>query len=170
MSTVAPALDERSSHPAVVSSLRIGILLDDQFGIRRVVQRDEGGLAQSLLTADNQTAVLQLPEDPRGTLAAAVELDLCLLQGEVQTDGAVRLDIAVLTGDAGSVQQKCIEHLGVVADVAQGLILQKKPRKRHITLMKRLIMPTRRFLTSTLSLRAGTIVQMMINCFALNTK
>ena len=50
------------------SGLCIFVLLSDEFGIRRVVQRDEGGLAQSLLAADNETAVLQLPEDSRGAL------------------------------------------------------------------------------------------------------
>ena len=81
----------------MVSILRIGLFLDDQLCIRRVIQRDEGGLAQPLLFSDNQAAVLQLPEDPCGALAAAVELDLCLFQGEVQPNRAVRLDVAVLT-------------------------------------------------------------------------
>ena len=68
-----------------VSSLRIGhFFLDDQFGVRRVIQRDEGGLAQALLAPNNQAAILQLPEDPRGALAAAVEFGLRLLQGEVR--------------------------------------------------------------------------------------
>ena len=62
----------------MVSGLRIGRLLDDQLCIRRVVQGNEGGLAQTLLAADDETAVLQLPEDPCGTLAAAVELYLRL--------------------------------------------------------------------------------------------
>ena len=117
----------------MVSGLRIGrFFLDDQFGIRWVIQRDEGGLAQTLLTADNQAAALQLPEDPRGTLAAAMELDLRLLQGEVQPDRAVRLDVAILPGDAGSVQQKCIEYLGVVADVTESFVLKQEPWKRHV--------------------------------------
>ena len=116
-----------------VSSLRIGhFFLDDQFGIRWVIQRNEGRLAQTLLAPNNQAAVLQLPEDPRGALAAAVELCLCLLQGEVQPDGAVRLDVAVLPGNAGSIQQQRIEYLGVVADVPQGFVLEKEPWKRHI--------------------------------------
>lgn len=55
-----------------------------------------------------------------------------LFQGEVQPDGAVRLDVAVLPGNAGSVQQQRIEHLRVVADVPHGFVLEKKPRKRHI--------------------------------------
>ena len=55
----------------MVSSLRIGLILDDQFGIRRVVQRDEGGLAQALLAADNQATILQFPEDLCGALAPA---------------------------------------------------------------------------------------------------
>ena len=66
------------------------------------------GLPKPLFSANDQAAVLQFPEDPRGTLAAAVELCLHLLQGEVQPDRAVRLDVAVLPGNAGSVQQKCI--------------------------------------------------------------
>ena len=116
----------------MVSILRIGLFLDDQLCIRRVIQRDEGGLAQALLFSDNQAAVLQFPEDPRGALAAAVEFGLRLLQGEVQPNRAVRLDVAVLPGNAGSVQQQRIEHLGVVADVPQGFILEKKPGERYI--------------------------------------
>ncbi len=57
---------------------------------------------------------------------------LCLFYGEVETDCAVRLDVAVLPGNAGSVQQQRIEHLRVVADAPQGFVLEKKPRKRHI--------------------------------------
>ena len=45
---------------------------------------------------------------------------------------AIRLDAAVLPGDAGSSQQQRIEHLGVVADVPQGFVLEKEPRKRYI--------------------------------------
>ena len=116
----------------MVSILRIGLFLDDQLCIRRVIQRDEGGLAQALLFSDNQAAVLQFPEYPRGALAAAVELGLRLFQGEVQPDGAVRLDVAVLPGNAGSVQQQRIEYLRVVADAPQGFVLEKEPRKRHI--------------------------------------
>ena len=104
----------------------------NQFCVRWVVQRDERGLAQALLFSDNQAAVLQLPEDPRGALAAAVEFHLCLLQGEAQPDRAVRLNVAVLPGNAGSIQQERVEHLGVVADVPQGFVLEKEPRKRHI--------------------------------------
>lgn len=51
--------------------------------VRWVVQRNKRGLAQPLLFSDNQAAVLQFPEDPRGALAAAVEFGLRLLQGEV---------------------------------------------------------------------------------------
>ena len=68
----------------------------NQLCVRWVVQRNEGGFAQALLAPNNQTAILQLPEDPRGALAAAVEFGLRLLQGEVQPDRAVRLDLAVL--------------------------------------------------------------------------
>ena len=114
------------------SSLRICFFLDDQLCIRRVIQRDEGGLAQSLLAADNEATVLQLPENLRGALAAMVEFDLCLLSCEVQPDDALLLGIAVLPGDAGSVQQKCIEHFRVAADVTQGPVLKQKPWKRHI--------------------------------------
>lgn len=116
----------------MVSILRIGLFLDDQLCIRRVIQRDEGGLAQALLFSDNQAAVLQFPEDPRGALAAAVELRLRLLQGEVQSNCAVRLDVAVLPGNACSVQQQRIEYLRVVADALQGFVLEKEPRERHI--------------------------------------
>ena len=79
------------------SSLCIFTLLCDELCVRWVVQRDEGGLAQALFAADNQATVLQLAEDSRGALAAAVEFGLRLFQGEVQPDRAVRLDVAVLT-------------------------------------------------------------------------
>ena len=121
-----------SGRRSMGSSLCIFALLCDELCIRWVVQRNKHGLAQALLFSDNQAAVLQLPEDPRGALAATMELRLRLLQGEVQPDGAVRLDVAVLPGNAGSVQQQCVEHLGVVADVPQGFILEKEPWKRHI--------------------------------------
>ena len=103
----------------------------NQLCVRWVVQRNKRGLAQTLLAPNNQAAVLQLLEDPRGALAAAVELRLRLLQGEVQSNCAVRLDVAVLPGNACSVQQR-IEHLGVVADAPQGFVLEKEPRERHI--------------------------------------
>ena len=102
------------------------------FCVHRVVQRDEGGLTQALLAPNDQIAVLQFPEDSRGALAAAVELCLCLLQGEVQPDRAVRLGVAVLPGNAGSVQQQRAEHLCVVADVPQGFVLEQKPWARYI--------------------------------------
>ena len=76
-------------------------LLCDELCVRRIVQRNEGGLAQALLAPDNQAAVLQFPEDSRGALTAAMEFGLRLLQGEVQPDRAVRLDVAVLPGNAG---------------------------------------------------------------------
>ena len=114
------------------SSLCIFALLCDKLCIRWVVQRNERRLAQALLASNDQAAVFQLPEDPRGALAAAVELRLRLLQGEVQPNCAVRLDVAVLPGDAGSVQQESVEHLCVVADVPQGFVLEKEPWKRHI--------------------------------------
>ena len=104
----------------------------NQLCVRRVIQRNEGGLAQTLLAPNDQAAVLQLSEDSRGALTAAVEFGLRLFQGEVQPNGAVRLDVAVLPRDAGSVQQQRVEHLGVVADVPQGLILEKEAWKRHI--------------------------------------
>ena len=114
------------------SSLCIFALLCDELCVRRIVQRDEGGLAQALLAPNDQATVLQFPEDPRGALAAAVELCLRLFQGEVQPDRAVRLDVAVLPGNAGPVQQQGIEDFGVVADVPQRFVLQQKPWKRHI--------------------------------------
>ena len=55
------------------------------------------------------------------------ELCLCLFQREVQPNRVVRLDVAVLPGNAGSVQQQRVEFLGIVADVPQGFILEKKP-------------------------------------------
>ena len=103
----------------------------NQLCVRWVVQRNKRGLAQTLLAPNNQAAVLQLLEDPRGALAAAVEFGLRLLQGEVQPNCAVRLDVAVLPGNACSVQQR-IEHLGVVADAPQGFVLEKQPRQRYI--------------------------------------
>ena len=114
------------------SSLCIFTLLCDELCVSWVVQRNKRGLAQPLLFSDNQAAVLQLPEDPRGALAAAVEFGLRLLQGEVQPDRAVRLDVAVLPGNACSVQQQRIEYLRVVADGSQGFVLEKEPRKRYI--------------------------------------
>ena len=104
----------------------------NQLCVRWVVQRNEGGLAQPLFSADDQAAVLQFPEDPRGALVAAVEFGLRLFQGKVQPNRAVRLDVAVLPGNAGSVQQQRIEHLRVVADVPQGFVLEKKPWQRHL--------------------------------------
>ena len=68
---------------------------------------------------------------PRRALSAAVQLLLRLFQGEVQPNRAVLLDVAVLPGNACSVQQRA-EHLGIVADVPQGFILEKEPWKRHI--------------------------------------
>ena len=123
---------EPSGSRSMGSSLYILTLLCDELCIRWVVQRNEGGLAQALLFSDNQAAVLQFPEDPRGALAAAVELGLRLFQGKVQPNRAVRLDVAVLPGNACSVQQQRVEHLGVVADVPQGFVLEKEPWKRHI--------------------------------------
>ena len=104
----------------------------NQLCVRWVVQRNKRRLAQTLLAPNDQAAVFQLPEDPRGALAAAVELCLRLLQGEVQPNRAVRLDVAVLAGNACSVQQQRVEHLGVVADVPQGFVLEKEPWKRQI--------------------------------------
>ena len=121
-----------SGRRSMGSSLCIFALLCDELCIRWVVQRNEGGLAQALLFSDNQAAILQLPEDSRGALTATVEFGLRLSQGEVQPNRAVRLDVAVLPGNAGSVQQQRVEHLGVVADAPQGFVLEKKPRQRHI--------------------------------------
>lgn len=103
----------------------------NEFCVHRVVQHDEGGLAQALLAPNDQIAVLQFLEDSRGALAAVVELCLCLLQGEVQPDRAVWPGVAVLPGNAGSVQQQRVERLGVVADVPQGFVLEKKPLERY---------------------------------------
>lgn len=114
------------------SSLCIFALLCDKLCIRWVVQRNERRLAQALLASNDQAAVFQLPEDPRGALAAAVEFGLRLFQGEVQPNRAVRLDVAVLPGNACSVQQQRIEYLRVVADVPQGFVLEQEPRERHI--------------------------------------
>ena len=72
------AKSEPSGSRSMGSSLCIFALLCDELCIRRVVQRNEGGLAQALLFSDNQAAVLQFPEDPRGALAAAVEFGLRL--------------------------------------------------------------------------------------------
>ena len=70
---------EPSGSRSMGSSLCIFALLCDELCVRWVVQRNKRGLAQALLFSDNQAAVLQLPEDPRGALAAAVEFGLCLL-------------------------------------------------------------------------------------------
>ena len=51
----------------------------NQLCVRWVIQRNKRGLAQALLFSDNQAALLQFPEDPRGALAAAVEFGLFLL-------------------------------------------------------------------------------------------
>ena len=104
----------------------------NQLCVRWIVQRNKRGLAQTLLFSDNQAAVLQLPEDPRGALAAAVEFGSRLFQGKVQPNRAVRLDVAVLPGNACSVQQQRIEYLGVVADAPQGFVLEKEPRQWYI--------------------------------------
>lgn len=61
----------------------------NQLRVRWVVRRNKRGLAQTLPAPNNQVAVLQLPEDPRGALAAAVQLLLRLFHGEVNSDGAV---------------------------------------------------------------------------------
>ena len=68
----------------------------NQLCVRRVIQRNEGGLAQTLLAPNDQAAVLQLPEDSRGALAAALELCLRLLQGEVQPNRAAGLCVVSL--------------------------------------------------------------------------
>lgn len=72
-----------SGRRSMGSSLYIFTLLCDELCVRWVVQRNEGGLAQALLFSDNQAAVLQLPENPCGALAAAVEFGLRLFQGKV---------------------------------------------------------------------------------------
>ena len=104
----------------------------NQLCVRWVIQRNKRGLSQALLAPNDQAAVFQFPEDPRGALTAAVEFGLRLFQGEVQPDRAVRLDVAVLPGNAGSIQQQRIEHLRVVADVPQGFVLEKESWKRYI--------------------------------------
>ena len=115
-----------------VTSLLIGFLLRDELGICRVIQCNDRRFAKSLFPADDQTAVLQLTENPCSALSAAVQLLLRLFQCEVQADRAVRLNVSVLPGNAGSIQQQRIEHLRVVADVPQGFVLEKEPWKRHI--------------------------------------
>ena len=67
-----------SGSRSMVSSLCIFALLCDELCIHWVVQRNKRGPAQALLFSDNQATVLQLPEDPRGTLTAAMEFHLCL--------------------------------------------------------------------------------------------
>jgi len=51
----------------------------NQLCVRWVVQRNKRRPSQTLLAPNDQAAVLQLAEDPRGALAAAVEFGLCLL-------------------------------------------------------------------------------------------
>ena len=70
------------------SSLCIFALLCDKLCIRWVVQRNERRLAQALLAPNNQAAVFQLPEDPCGALAAAVELRLRLLHSRIVPSGS----------------------------------------------------------------------------------
>ena len=104
----------------------------NQLRIRGIIQRNQCGFSKPLFLSADQTAELKLMKYPRRTLSAAVQLLLRLFQGEVQPDRAVRLDVAVLPGNAGSVQQQRVERLGVVADVPQGFILEKKPGERYI--------------------------------------
>ena len=78
-----------------------------------------------MLFSDNQAAVLQLPEDPRGALAAAVEFGLRLFQGKVQPNRAVRLDVAVLPGNTGSVQHQGIQHFCIVGQPGKTILHQK---------------------------------------------
>ena len=123
---------EPSGSRSMGSSLCIFALLCDELCVRWVVQRSKRGFAQALLFSDNQAAVLQLPEDSRGALTAAVEFGLRLFQGEVQPNCAVRLDVAVLPGNAGPIQKHGIQHLGVIGDVVKVFILQEKSRQRDV--------------------------------------
>ena len=67
----------------------------NQLCVRWVIQRNKHGLSQALLAPNDQAAVFQLPEDPRGALAAAVELCLRLFHGEVNPDGTVSFEKTV---------------------------------------------------------------------------
>ncbi len=68
----APASGERACRPAAArwgQACCIFALLCDELCVRWVVQRNERGLAQALLAPNDQAAVFQLPEDPRGALS-----------------------------------------------------------------------------------------------------
>ena len=92
-----------------VTSLFISFLLCDELGVCRVIQCNDRRFAKPLFPADDQAAVLQLPEDPRGALAASVQFLLRLFQREVQTDRTVRLNVSVLSGNTRPVQQERIQ-------------------------------------------------------------
>lgn len=92
----------------------------------RIVQRNDCRFTESLLLADDQTAVFQLAEDPCGTLTAAVQFLLYLLHREVQADRAIGIDIAVLSGDTCPVQQESVEDFCVIADALQFFVQQQK--------------------------------------------
>ena len=107
-------------------------LFHNEFCVGRVIERDQRRSAKPLLLPDNEAAVFQLPEDPCDALPAAMQPFLCLLHREIQADGSVWFDVTVLLGNTRPVQQHGIQHLGIVGDVPQRLILKKKSGQRHI--------------------------------------
>lgn len=82
-----------------------------------------------MLSAVDEAAQFQLTENSGNGLSAAVQPLLGLLNGKVQSDGAVRLNVAVLPGNAGPIQKHGIQHLGVIGDVVKVFILQEKSRQ-----------------------------------------
>lgn len=85
-----------------------------------------------MLSAVDEAAQFQLTENSGNGLSAAVQPLLGLLNGKVQSDGAVRLNVAVLPGNAGPIQKHGIQHLGVIGDVVKVFILQEKSRQRDV--------------------------------------
>lgn len=92
------------------------------------IQRDFRRPAQALLGAHDQAAPLQLLKGPRRHLAATAQLFLGFLHGEVEAHGSVRLQIAVVLGEIGPVEQQGVEQPGVIGDTQR----YQKPGKWEI--------------------------------------
>ncbi len=103
----------------------------NQLCIRGIIERDHRRFSKTLFAAADQAAAFQLLKDPRDALPTAVQLLLCLLYGEIQSDRAVRIDVTVDLGNTGSVQHECVQHLCVVGKTSKA-ILHEKPRKRYV--------------------------------------
>lgn len=107
-------------------------LFHNEFCVGRVIESDQRRPAKPLFLPDNEAAVFQLPEYPCDALPAAMQSFLCLFHREIQADSSVRLYVTVLFGNTCPVQQHRIQHLGIVGDVPQRLILKKKSGQRYI--------------------------------------